>query len=408
MDMTSDHTARLGITWQVGVASGWGMYGFQIVQVLLRTGGPRPVLFDGSSALPHHPLMDDRLDEARRLQAAAVATVAERGIHPVRPSFPVLHALGNQLGGGRTGEAVHGDPNIGLVFLEDTRLTADAMARAKRYRTIVAGSGWNGEVLRAAGLDNIAVCPQGVEPSVFHPAPRAGALRDRFVVFSGGKLEHRKGQDLVVEAFRRFHARHPEAVLVTAWHNHWPDTARSIARSRWVNTPPTADEAGTLRIADWLLAHGLREDSFRILPMVPQAVAAAIMREADAALFPNRCEGGTNLVAMEALACGVPTILSANTGHLDLVRDVPCYALTRQNPVSMEEAGMGTDGWGESSIDEMLAHLEAIHADRQAARARGLSAAARMHESWSWERRIGDLLAVVAAAAPDQPTGARG
>jgi hypothetical protein len=37
------------------------------------------------------------------------------------------------------------------------------------------------------------------------------------VVFSGGKLEHRKGQDLVIRAFVRFVQRHPDAVLVTAW-----------------------------------------------------------------------------------------------------------------------------------------------------------------------------------------------
>ena len=42
----------------------------------------------------------------------------------------------------------------------------------------------------------------------------------------------------------------------------------------------------------------------------------AVMQEADVALFPNRCEGGNNLVALEAIASGVPTILSANTGHL--------------------------------------------------------------------------------------------
>ena len=39
----------------------------------------------------------------------------------------------------------------------------------------------------------------------------------------------------------------------------------------------------------------------------------------DTALFPNRCESGTNLVAMEAMAAGIPVILSNNSGHLDLI-----------------------------------------------------------------------------------------
>ena len=65
-----------------------------------------------------------------------------------------------------------------------------------------------------------------------------------------------------------------------------------------------------------------------------------LLKQADLAVFPNRCEGGTNLVAMEAIACGVPTVLSANSGHLDLLRPgclqlcssssnagIPCLAL---------------------------------------------------------------------------------
>ena len=47
---------------------------------------------------------------------------------------------------------------------------------------------------------------------------------------------------------------------------------------------------------------------------------SSLLKQADLAVFPNRCEGGTNLVAMEAIACGIPTLLSANSGHLDLMR----------------------------------------------------------------------------------------
>ena len=44
-----------------------------------------------------------------------------------------------------------------------------------------------------------------------------------------------------------------------------------------------------------------------------------LIKQADVAVFASRCEGGTNLMAMETLACGVPTLISANTGHLDLL-----------------------------------------------------------------------------------------
>jgi hypothetical protein len=45
---------------------------------------------------------------------------------------------------------------------------------------------------------------------------------------------------------------------------------------------------------------------------------AALLQRANVALFCNRAEGGTNLVAMETLAAGVPVVISSNTGHLDI------------------------------------------------------------------------------------------
>ena len=42
-------------------------------------------------------------------------------------------------------------------------------------------------------------------------------------------------------------------------------------------------------------------DAFVDLGWVPNWQMAAILRDMDVGLFPNRCEGGTNLVAMEAM-----------------------------------------------------------------------------------------------------------
>jgi glycosyltransferase involved in cell wall biosynthesis len=44
---------------------------------------------------------------------------------------------------------------------------------------------------------------------------------------------------------------------------------------------------------------------------------------ADVAVFPNRCEGGMNLVAMEAIATGVSVILANGTGQADLIDFLP-------------------------------------------------------------------------------------
>jgi glycosyltransferase involved in cell wall biosynthesis len=111
---------------------------------------------------------------------------------------------------------------------------------------------------------------------------------------------------------------------------------------------------------------------------------APLLREMDAAVFPNRAEGGTNLVAMECMACGVPSIVSANTGHLDLMRDGACVPLTRQGKLPGPAPFVaGTEGWGESDVDEIVAALEALYADRARAAEVGRRGAALM-AGWSW------------------------
>lgn len=374
----------IGIDWPIGSGTGWEVFGANLAAQLAIRGGPRPRLaavpaVDRLTVLARHALSD--AIDALRLPAD------ERGLLALR-------ALGNRLTGADTGRWPEAARNVGFVFFEDTHFDDEALARGHALDRIVAGSTWNAEVLRAHGLDHVEVALQGVDPTLFHPAPRADLFPGRFVVFSGGKLEYRKGQDIVVAAFREFRARHPEALLVFAWFNPWPHIMEEITFGGHVESVPRLNVAGRIDFGAWLRAHGLPDGSFLDVGAVPNAQMPQILREADVGIFPNRCEGGTNLVAMECMACGVPTILSANSGHLDLIRDGNCYPLRVQRPVHPSVHCTGTEGWGESSVEEIVAHLEAIHANRAEAAARG-AAGARTLTEFSWSDRVAHLLAVL-------------
>jgi len=293
----------------------------------------------------------------------------------------VLHSLGNRFSGAirpRDG-GLTGHTTAAVIFFEDTNFPT-ATAVAEEYTVIIAGSKWNAEVLRAVGIDNVAIVIQGIDRSAFHPAPRSGTLAGRFAVFSGGKLEYRKAQDLVLLAFRAFASRHREAVLVTAWHSPWPNVAVTLNRNSKL-TPIALDSEGKVDIATWTATNGLPADQFIDVGSVPNHLMARVLRETDVALFPNRCEGGTNLVAMECMASGVPTIVSDNTGHKDLVATGAPYVLNRQKPVAIPD--LGTDGWGESEVDEIVEMLEQAWRDRDEARRRSAAGAAAM-AGWTW------------------------
>ncbi|MFN3076587.1 MAG: glycosyltransferase, partial [Alphaproteobacteria bacterium] len=274
----------------------------------------------------------------------------------------IMHGLMNGLRSGN--DLIRGKRNLGVIAFENTLFDDEAKARGGKYDFIVCHSRFNQDMLHAAGFSDVRLAWQGVDPPEMVTPPRRNRFGDRFVIFSGGKLEFRKAQDVVVEAFRRFHARRPDSVLVTAWHNPWPQFGLDMAESRIAKVPPTIDKASNrLNITQWALANGVPESAFVDLGFLSRAQMTEAMAEVDAAVFPNRCEGATNLVAMEAMGCGIPCVIAANSGQLDLLIEPDvCFPLTRQTQLN-NPRGTRT-GWCESDPDEIVENLEKIYADR--------------------------------------------
>ncbi|MGQ9865451.1 MAG: tetratricopeptide repeat protein [Pseudanabaenaceae cyanobacterium] len=376
----------LGIAWPPGLHSGWGVFGTNLVLHLARKPHLRPFLLQIGGFAQPNPL--HRLLLVPILQQWQAFQTHLQGDRPLALPFPVLHALGNDLAT-TSRERWQGTQNYGFLFFENTQISAEGLARARQYDRLLAGSTWNTEILARYGIHAPTVL-QGIDPTLFHPAPKAGWFRDRFVIFAGGKLEFRKGQDMVVAAVREFRRRHPETLLVFAWNTHWPAFLLGLDRAGHVQGVPPTTANGQIDIGAWLVANGLPPDSFVDVGLMPNPLLATVYREADVALFPNRCEGGTNLVAMECMACGIPTILSANTGHRDLIDAAHCYPLTHQKPVAPHPHFPGTDGWGESDLEEILAMLEQVYGDRAEAQRKGEKAAQFMAQ-WTWERQIDRL-----------------
>ena len=175
----------------------------------------------------------------------------------------------------------------------------------------------------------------------------------------------------------------PDAVLVTAWHSPWQNLAQELDHSG-ITAPIVYDQNGRVNVSDWLIQNGIPSQNFMDLGLIPNNQIANTIRQMDLALFPNRAEGGTNLVAMECMACGIPVILSGNTGHLDLAQDGNCLILKDQKPVSHFK--VGTDGWGESQVDEIMNHLIFAYNNRDYLAHIGAQGADFMKQ-YSWEKQ---------------------
>lgn len=381
--------------WQPSSYFGWGVYGLNLMLHTAKRPEMRAITTCGVdiSDLALTPL--ERLAISDSVNASNQIANELRGLGSgtLQIRGTVLHALGVDfaLGAASAGDVmVESAETIGIIFAENTTFTQRGRARAARYSSFIAGSTWQQHLLQANGFQNVETVLQGVDITNFHPAPRSGFFEDKFVVFSGGKLEYRKGQDLVVRAFAAFAQSHADALLVTAWASPFAQLATTLNGVPGLEPINVVD--GKVDALAWTTVNGISPSQVIHLGAVANADMPRVLREADVGVFPNRAEAGTNLVAMEAMACGVPCMLSMNTGHLDIIGDGShCLALGTQTAVQASNC----DGWGESDVDEIVAVLEAAYTQRQAVQTIGQRGADVIREL-AWSGQIDKLTATVA------------
>lgn len=361
---------------------GWGLYGYNLVMEAVLQKLFLPVPRAGIEfSLPLDPFAHRMFDE---LQATWKTSP------PIADGDRMLVSLGN----GQVARLPLGDKvkQVGLTFFEHNPLPEAEIRALGEFDLVVAGSTWNLEKLREFGVPRSKMIVQGVNSDLFRPMPKR-AMKDRFVVFSGGKLEFRKGQDLVVAAFAKFAKKHRDAVLVAAWSSPWSTQLAPTINLSSTARPLREGATFAVSVANWVQDNGIAADQFIDLGSVPNRFMPEVLREADVAVFPNRCEGGTNLVAMEALSSGLTCILSKNTGHLDLIRADNCLPLATQRPVA-PVAGIPTREWGESDVDEIVAQLEKAYATPGCVKPEAARASVA---GYSWARAIKTLYDTVEA-----------
>ena len=265
-----------------------------------------------------------------------------------------------------------GKINLAYTFFEYP-LGPNAAANAAKYDIVFAGSTWCIEQMKERGITNTRLLIQGVDHEIFQPAP-GRKPNGQFRIFSGGKFEYRKGQDLVITAFKEFSQAHPEAHLVCSWFNPWPQLITATLQQSGLaidgNIQPQwfAQKQETI-FAALLMINGLRYDQFTVLPQLGQRDLALWMTNTDCGLFPNRCEGGTNLVLTEYLSCGRPAAANVLTGHYDLIGEGDIRPIAAKYDRQTH--------WANQDMSDIMAALENCYHRRQMPRG-------RLHSGW-WD-----------------------
>ncbi len=284
---------------------------------------------------------------------------------------------------------VRGTKNIGYTFFE-YELSENAVKNAVNYDIVLGGSTWNEQKLKARGVKDTGVLIQGVDPKLFYPGDKQKS-NDLFVIFSGGKFELRKGQDLVLKAIKILQQKYSDVVLINAWYNMWPNTMHSMAASKNINYEYKGETWKNFMV-HLCKINEIDGNKVLTLPITPNDKLRELYLSSDIGLFPNRCEGGTNLVLMEYMACGNPVIASYNSGHKDILTPENSLRLEHMHEFKLYDDNKKLIAdWEEPDIDEIISKLEYAYLNREKVKQIGRNAGEYM-KKLTWKESAETLL----------------
>jgi phosphatidylinositol alpha-1,6-mannosyltransferase len=222
---------------------------------------------------------------------------------------------------------------------------------------IVANSRATARAVGSLGVDDgrVTVVYPGVDASRFRPdVPDAAALRaelaapDTFVLLTVGRLQRRKGHDLVLQAIARLV---PDVALRYVIVGDGDERARLQQLSRELGLDAHVHFAGA----------------------VPAERLPSYYAAADCFVHPNRVDGsdveGFGIVFLEAAASGLAVIGGSSGGAAEAVAD--------------GETGILVSG---TDVDELSRALLALIRDPERRRAMGAVGRARAAGTFTWER----------------------
>ncbi len=365
----------LVLNFAVNCFTGWGLVGMNYCGLLSRHYNIiTPNAFGPSEIIGMDPLRYPAMEEVMKRSREWV----------YRSDCIWMDPIGNDL------KTPHGEIDaklqIARVIVEKPDVSK-AFEYLAHYDKILTGSTWNQEIIEAATGKEVKVIYEGIDPGLFAPAPKSGWLDpEHFHIFSSGKVEFRKAQDVVLLAFRRFLKRHPDARLVTCWNSPFSDIGNGYRGL--CDAPLWLGPHGRLDIKRWAKDNDIDPAKIIDLGALPNFVLPQVLREMDVMLAPTRVESCTSLPVKEAMACGVPVIYGYHTGMKDLGGEG--WPLEKQTPIRASSEYFfpaSNIDWYESNDDEIQEALERIYRHRR----RDYQASEYIRSQRTWERHTAEL-----------------
>ncbi len=269
--------------------------------------------------------------ETHSLISAAISNAQQ--FDPLAPTLRLYHQfdMAPSIGRGK---------RVGFPIFELDRLTPAEIHSIKSLDRVVTCSKWAAEIVRRDTNVETSVVPLGVDREVFSAAVPPPTSPYRFI--TAGKLEYRKGHDVVIEAFDKAFGPDDDVQLLMCCDNPFltPQQTKS-----WHTYASSKKTGGKIKFAP-------RQAS--------QNDLAKLMQSAHCGVFPARAEGW-NLELLEMMACNRPVITTNYSAHTEFANSSNSYL------VEVSELEIAMDGTQFFKGQGKWAKLDATHINRVAA-----------------------------------------
>jgi glycosyltransferase involved in cell wall biosynthesis len=271
------------------------------------------------------------------------------------------------------------------TWVEEMDVGVDAMVVPTAYVR-------DGYVASGMPADRVRVVPNGVDTVRFHsgatPWPCPGTRGTRFL-FVGGSIP-RKGVDILLEAW---------ALAFTD-----DDDVSLVIKDLGASTVYRGQTAGRS-----IAAEAAREGGAPIIHLteeVPDEHLPGLYTAADILVHPYRGEGFGMPIA-EAMACGLPVVVTGHGAALDFVDEevgwlIPARVRPTRLPKDMPPSG-APFVLAEPDPVALAALLRTVAADASERGRRGAAGRRRVEERLTWDAVVDDMERVLKAVAAAPP-----